>query len=818
MSNPLVKPVEAENQLILSALKATVKEGEANRYIGFCPVHETLTSNPSLLIYENTSGYLGFSCLSRHCKHTDIVAAIRDKFGITVPYPAKKLDTGGQVNIIVNYPAHDSSLPLKYRKPEDTIYEYYCETGEIAFLVQRYESMEKGKLVKQIRPFFSKTFINDEGLAQKDWDALNPPKHGRPMYNLFNIQKDQTKPVLIVEGEKTAVAASKIPELKKFLITTWSGGTSFLKATDWKPLANRDTSIYLWPDADEAGSRAMKDIAARLTQGFNDNRFFILDYSKLGVHQVEKGWDLADEAAGPENQYSIEEMLASFKPYKTDDTLAIGTLEEEIAQLNKDLSLLNMAGSIYYVALGKSTDSLVLPYVFWNSLASLKAEKNKQVLIEMGDKTKRVSSVAEWAANPTKEAFIGLAFRPDKDTIVETPMGRKINLFTGFPNFGTDRNDILVNLFNEYMEKIVANPMERTWLLDQMRLSLQQPAVKPGNAIILIGRQGSGKSTYYRTWASVLGSSNAKYMGEGLSGFNDVMARSILMGWDEFEIDHKRDVKAYNTLKTWITEPKISINPKGLPAFEVESFHRFVLTSNNINAITLPPEDRRFFVCSIGPDLIGNKTFFTKLYSIIDPTHTYAARMDEPVRLAAMAGFAHWLRTTKITTEVMEVPSTLMKQETATSSSKIMEVFRQMYADRQLPAFMADLIMPDEAVGFGARPIKIPQPEFARAFSKEYGRDHMSNTANRKPLVQHFMEYANDGFSTKLYHMTLPDGRGGSIYAKRKCYVLWPIDEGRAKLDLIEGVKLLWPQNDEVLEVESGKSNVIDINTRDELF
>jgi hypothetical protein len=243
-----------------------------------------------------------------------------------------------------------------------------------------------------------------------------------------------------------------------------------------------------------------------------------------------------------------------------------------------------------------------------------------------------------------------------------------------------------------------------------------------------------------------------------------------------------------------------------------------VLTSNNINAITLPPEDRRFFVCSIEPDLIGNKAFFTKLYSIIDPTHTYAAKMEEPVRLAAMAGFAHWLRTTKITTEVMEVPSTLMKQETATSSSKIMEVFRQMYADRQLPKFIADLIMPDEAVGFGARPIKIPQPEFADAFGKMHGKHHMNNTANRKPLVQHFMEYANNGFTTKLYHMTLPDGRGGSMYAKRKCYILWPIDEGRAKIDLIEGVKLLWPQNDEVLEIESGKSNVIDINTRDELF
>ena len=123
---PHVKPLEATNKLILAALRAEPKENEHNKFIGYCPVHETVHSNPSLLIYENASGYLGFSCLSRKCDGKEIIAQIKHKFGLAVPYPSKRVEAGsGTVNKVVNYPAHEATLPLKYRKPDDIIYEYH---------------------------------------------------------------------------------------------------------------------------------------------------------------------------------------------------------------------------------------------------------------------------------------------------------------------------------------------------------------------------------------------------------------------------------------------------------------------------------------------------------------------------------------------------------------------------------------------------------------------------------------------------------------------------------------------------------------------
>lgn len=806
-----VKPTEATNRLILAALRAEPKLDDHNKHIGYCPVHETTASNPSLLIYENASGFLGFSCLSRKCDGKDIVAAIKTRFGLTVPYPTKKVESlSGSVNKIINYPAHEPSLPLKYRKPDDIIYEYHCETGEVAFVTQRWVE-SNGK--KEIRPFFSKTFMSDDGISQKDWDPTEPPKKGRPLYNLHNIHRHSTKPILIVEGEKTADAAMRLAELKDYVVTTWSGGTGAHTYTDWKPLKNRESSIYFWPDNDAAGSKAMREILSKLSTGFKDERFFILDYKKLGHHEVAQGWDLADESACPENPYSIDEMIEGFIPYITEEIMDIGTLEEEIQKLDTDISLLNIAGKIFYVELNRPIDDRVLPYYHWNSLSDLKAERNKQIQVE----DRKVSSVLTWANQPSKPAFIGLDFRPDiSEKTITTTAGKKINLFTGLPDFGNATSNVLVDLFNEYMEKIVPDEKERIWLIDQMRLSVQRPAVKPGSAIVLIGRQGTGKSTFYRIWKALLGDANSAYLGGGLdSAFNDVMVKSLLIGWDEFEINHHKDIREYNQLKTWITEPRISVNPKGKPAFEVNSYHRFVFTSNSLRPISLPPEDRRFFIYSIGEGLRDNKKFFTDLYTIIDPMHTYAQPMAESDRLAAMNGMMQWLKSTKITTNPLEVMATEIKREMATANALVIEIFRQMYNDQELPQFIADFMDTADVATFGKHPVCLPQMRFGQAMEKHYGRKH-ADAIEVKLLKKYFMETSTNGIDSKAYNLTFKDDRGNMISKVGKAYMLPPIAEGRAKLEEIMGIKLSWSSPVSQFE-EDDTTNVIELAKKDSI-
>jgi putative DNA primase/helicase len=128
---------------------------------------------------------------------------------------------------------------------------------------------------KKIRPL---SFIAGK------WEWKAPPEP-RPLYNLAKLKANLGAPVLIVEGEKTCDAATKL--FPQAVCVTWASGCKAIDKTDWSPLANRRCT--LWPDADDVGHEAMSRLAAKLT-----------DIGAKQVRHVEtqvdwpEGWDLAD--------------------------------------------------------------------------------------------------------------------------------------------------------------------------------------------------------------------------------------------------------------------------------------------------------------------------------------------------------------------------------------------------------------------------------------------------------------------------------------------------------------------------------------------
>ena len=114
------------------------------------------------------------------------------------------------------------------------------------------------------------------------WKAPPAP---RPLYNLVALQQRPNAPVLIVEGEKTADAATKL--FPSAIAITWPSGCKAFTKADWSPIKGRRCT--LWPDADAVGRDAMAKLAIHLL--------------KAGAAQVRiiqpppdapDGWDLAD--------------------------------------------------------------------------------------------------------------------------------------------------------------------------------------------------------------------------------------------------------------------------------------------------------------------------------------------------------------------------------------------------------------------------------------------------------------------------------------------------------------------------------------------
>ena len=92
-------------------------------------------------------------------------------------------------------------------------------------------------------------------------------KYGDLWYNkrpegllpLYLSEGDSTKPVLLVEGEKAALAASQIYQHQ---VACHHGGCQGWNKTDWSPIYGRQ--VYIYPDKDEAGLKFAEEIGQHL--------------------------------------------------------------------------------------------------------------------------------------------------------------------------------------------------------------------------------------------------------------------------------------------------------------------------------------------------------------------------------------------------------------------------------------------------------------------------------------------------------------------------------------------------------------------------
>jgi hypothetical protein len=174
---------------------------------------------------------------------------------------------------------NDASQPYRYGS---AAWPYPDADGTIRAYVVRFDLPDGSKDVRPLR------FLPPDNQPP---DLLNP-RHWRwkgwtapedvPIFNLHLLARRPNDPVLIVEGEKTAVAASKL--FPSHVVITWQGGSKRVGRAAIDPLLTRATPIVLWPDNDKPGRDAMVYLKARLPAA----RLVSLPAT------LPDGWDLAD--------------------------------------------------------------------------------------------------------------------------------------------------------------------------------------------------------------------------------------------------------------------------------------------------------------------------------------------------------------------------------------------------------------------------------------------------------------------------------------------------------------------------------------------
>lgn len=158
--------------------------------------------------------------------------------------------------------------------------------------------------------------------------------------------------------------------------------------------------------------------------------------------------------------------------------------------------------------------------------------------------------------------------------------------------------------FLDFMEQLIPDPKERHELNRWCATLIARPDIKMNYGVLLVSEtQGVGKSTLMeKILRPLVGISNFSCPGEAAitSDFNDWAAFKRLIGVHEIYAGHS--ARAYDSLKSIITEKNIAVNIKYMVAFEIENWAAILACSNSMRALKLPMDDRRWLVPKVTQD------------------------------------------------------------------------------------------------------------------------------------------------------------------------------------------------------------------------
>ncbi len=241
---------------------------------------------------------------------------------------------------------------------------YTDASGAIVAYVCRIDWSEGGKAKKDVLP----QRVGDDG--KWHWKGFKGDEK-RPLYALHRLTKqDDGRPLLIVEGEKTADAAAKL--FPAACVTTWMGGCKNVSKADWSPVTNWKGPLVVWPDNDDEGQSAAIYLCGR----FPKARKVLLPDG------LPPKWDLADPVPDGVSLHGLFDaaIAAPAKPVLTTAAnmpkpyVALGCDEAGYFFLSRTEGFLMHYTTSMFTELGVYR---IAPDSFWEGLGFYREKSNK---------------------------------------------------------------------------------------------------------------------------------------------------------------------------------------------------------------------------------------------------------------------------------------------------------------------------------------------------------------------------------------------------------------------------------------------------------
>lgn len=490
----------------------------------------------------------------------------------------------------------DHSLPgevnnlAKYTDTRNRNYfEYIKQGGVTAFYIVRKDADQTANGKKQFTPY-------SYDKISASWKATAWIKD-RPLFQEHLL--DDQSPVMVHEGEKAVIAASKEAVLSKYKHVCWSGGSNQVNKSNYHCL--KDKEVILFPDNDAAGISAMVEVAKILLE-----KDITQNIKIIPTEGLTESFDVADLRYHPE--INITGYISKAKEFDPED------YEEQWQKIQNRHDKKNIETKI---------EEFLNRYIYIRSITSFYDLEIK----ELASKT----MINDWHLHTMKGKSLANALLMSNDLIRVHSVFTHAAISPGVVEIKPGQYEAINAglYYNTYYPadiKAEEGPVEEVldyykWFLGDnwtiieqfIAYMVQYPGQKVKWAPVIVSVEGGGKGLLAKLISALLGHHNCNTQLDFSQMINQFS--NILMGLqfgiiNELDLSTKKSIKsASNSLKKFITDDVLTIELKQKPQIKIPFFANFMIFSNEEDCLHLTKEARRYLIIKIkhGQEAINSK-------------------------------------------------------------------------------------------------------------------------------------------------------------------------------------------------------------------
>jgi len=190
------------------------------------------------------------------------------------------------------------------------------------------------------------------------------------------------------------------------------------------------------------------------------------------------------------------------------------------------------------------------------------------------------------------------------------------NLWKPFPILKTQSCNADTSFIHNFIRTVIGDDAVVEYLLNWFAHVVQFPNRKTEVCLIFFGNQGCGKSSIAEhlleliigTEKMIITSKIDKAFGRFVNTQGKLL--SVLN-----ETSGKETFNLSEILKDAITCQQTEQEKKGIDAISVIDYTNYIFTTNNLNSVRIPKDDRRYMPIEFNNSYLNNTDFFDKLYA-----------------------------------------------------------------------------------------------------------------------------------------------------------------------------------------------------------